>query len=331
MRADRLLSIMLLLQNYRRMTARELSRRLSVSERTIHRDMEALSGAGIPVVAERGTGGGWSLLDDYRTSLTGLNEVEIRALFMAQPPRLLADLGLDKAGEGAFIKLLAALPQSQRGSVEFMRQRIHIDPTGWQRFEENVALLPVLQQAVWEEHELSISYRRSDGATVERVVQPLGLVAKGSVWYLVAAVEGETRTYRVSRVQAARLTGQRCQRPTDFDLAAYWEQSKTEFVANLPRYPAVLRAAANLLPKIRSWRFTQVEDVSQPDERGCLTVRVRFEIEDEACEYVLSCGARVEVIEPPALRERVRQAALEIVTLYGAGGYSPSTNPQTAS
>ncbi|MBI5667145.1 MAG: YafY family transcriptional regulator [Chloroflexi bacterium] len=319
MRADRLLSIMLLLQNYHRLTARELARRLSVSERTIHRDMEALSGAGIPVVAERGTGGGWSLLDNYRTSLTGLTEAEIRALFMTHPPRLLADLGLDKAGEGAFIKLLAALPQSQRGSVEFMRQRIHIDPTGWQRFEDNAALLPLLQQAVWEECELSLTYRRSDGTTVERVVQPLGLVAKGSVWYLVAAVGGEPRTYRASRIEAARLTGQRCDRPVDFDLAAYWEQSKSEFVANLPRYPAVLRTAADLLPRMRAWRFTQVEEVSQPDERGCVTVHIRFEIEDEACDYVLSCGARVEVIEPPALRERVRQAARAILALYGEG------------
>lgn len=317
MRADRLISIMLLLQSYRQMTARELARRLRVSERTIHRDMEALSGAGIPVVAERGAGGGWSLLDGYRTSLTGLNEAEIRALFVAQAPRLLADLGLDKASEGAFSKLLAALPQSRRGGVTFMRQRIHIDPTGWQRFEEIVAFLPLLQEAVWDDRELNITYRRSDGTGVERVVQPLGLVAKGSVWYLVALVDSAIRTYRVSRIEAARLTGQGCERPADFDLAAYWEQSKTEFVANLPRYPAVLRAAPDLLPRIHSWRFTQIEDVSQPDERGWVMVRVRFELEDEARDYVLSGGTRVKVIEPPALREQVRQAAQAVVAMYG--------------
>lgn len=316
MRADRLISIVLQLQTHGRLTAGALAEQLDVSERTIYRDMEALSGAGIPVVAERGTGGGWSLLDNYRTSLTGLNEAEIHALFMTQPPRFLADLGLEKAAEGALMKLLASLPLRQRGNVAFMRQRIHIDPTGWQKFEENAEFLSMLQEAVWEDRELALTYRRGDGEQVERVVHPLGLVAKGSVWYLVASVEGEIRSYRVSRIQEARTTGQPSQRPPDFDLTAYWEQSKAELVARLPRYPVVLRAKPELLPKIRSWRYTHVEAVSPPDEQGNVTICVRFEIEDDARECVLSCGARVEVLDPPALREQVINAAREIIALY---------------
>ena len=142
MRADRLLSIVLLLQANRQLTSRELARRLEVAERTIHRDMEALSAAGIPVVAERGARGGWSLLGEYRTNLTGLNEAEVQSLFVIKPPRLLADLKLEKAAERALLKLLAALPSIHRRGAERARQRIYVDVTGWHRPEEAVPLLP---------------------------------------------------------------------------------------------------------------------------------------------------------------------------------------------
>src|SRR5690348_7589110 len=158
MRADRLLSILLLLQVHRRITAGELARRLEVSERTIHRDMQALGMAGIPVTAERGTGGGWRLLAEYRTNLTGLNEAEIQALFLTRPPRVLADLGLDKAAEAGLIKLLAAMPSVSRRGAEDVRQRIHVDVSGWSQSAESVPLLPVLQDAVWQERRLRMSY-----------------------------------------------------------------------------------------------------------------------------------------------------------------------------
>ena len=153
MRADRLLSILLLLQVHQRMTTRDLAKRLEVSERTIHRDMEALSTAGIPVAAERGTDGGWFLLEEYRTNLTGLNEAEIQALFV-KPSRLLADLGLGKASEAAFIKLLAALPSMYRRDAEYIRQRIHVDMSGWRRSEEAIPCLPTLQEAIWQERKV---------------------------------------------------------------------------------------------------------------------------------------------------------------------------------
>src|SRR2546423_8119896 len=135
MRAERLLSIVLLLQSYHQLTARDLARRLEVSERTIHRDMDALSFAGIPVIAERGVGGGWSLMGEYRTNLTGLNEAEIQSLFVTKPSRLLADLNLEKAAEGALLKLLVSLPSMYRRGAEQMRQRIYVDVTGWSRSE----------------------------------------------------------------------------------------------------------------------------------------------------------------------------------------------------
>ena len=182
MRADRLLSILLLLQVNRRMTAGALAERLEVSERTIYRDMDALSAAGVPVLAERGVGGGWTLIESYETKLTGLNQAEIQSLFLT--PARVSDLGLHQAGESALIKLIAAMPAMSRRSAEYARQRIHIDSTGWSRSTENIANMPVVQDAIWQERRLAIHYDRGECQTVERIVDPLGLVAKGSAWYL---------------------------------------------------------------------------------------------------------------------------------------------------
>jgi predicted DNA-binding transcriptional regulator YafY len=316
MRADRLLSILLLLQVERRVTARELAKRLEVSERTILRDMDALSAAGIPVTSERGTNGGWSLVEEYRTNLTGLNDAEIQALFLTQPPRLLADLGLDKASEAALIKLLAALPSVKRRDAEYVRQRIYVDAGGWGRYDESFPFLPVLQEAVWEERKLRLWYKRSDGEAVERLVDPLGLVAKSNIWYLVAGVEGEIRTYRVSRIEDAQLLPEACTRPADFDLAGYWRQSAAEFVKNLPRYAATVRAAPEVLPKLKSLRFARVEQEYPPDEQGWIRLDMNFEVIEEATDNVLSLGPSIEVIAPEELRQRVLAFARGIVALY---------------
>jgi len=318
MRADRLLSILLLLQVHRRQTARELAHRLEVSERTIHRDMEALSAAGFPVFAERGTGGGWMLVEGYKTNLTGLNKDEIQALFLTKPLRVLADLGLDKASDAAMLKLSAALPSAHRDNAEHARQRIHIDPAGWNRAEEAVRLLPMLQQAVWQERKLRFTYERGGGCDpVERLADPLGLVAKGSAWYLVAAVEGEIRSYRVSRIVDAELTDDRCIRPNDFDLAGYWEQSTVNFKAQLPQYTAVVRAHPDVFPRLRfAGRFARIGQAEAPDADGWRRVTLRFDVEEMAVEWALSFGAMLEVLEPAILREKVIAAAKSLLVFY---------------
>lgn len=318
MRADRLLSILLLLQAYRRLTARDLAERLEVSERTILRDMEALSHAGIPVFAERGTGGGWSLLGEYRTNLTGLNEAEVQALFLARSPQVLDDLGLSKAAEGALLKLLAAVPSTAQQNADAARTRIHVDVSGWQhRPEEAVPLLPLLQQAVWQERKLLMTYQRGDCDAVERLVDPLGLVAKGSVWYFVAGVDDTVRTYRVSRVARVALTEQPCARPTDFDLAAYWQQSNREFKASLPQYHATLRVQADTVLRLYyGGRFARVEQVGEPDGEGRVLVRMRFQFAEEACEFALGFGAQVEVIEPIELRAKIVEMARQVMEFY---------------
>jgi len=317
MRADRLLSIMLRLQAHRRMTARELAEQFEVSQRTIYRDMEALSAAGVPVIAERGIGGGWALLEGYRTKLTGLNQAEIQALFLAKPFRLLADLGLSKASEAAFTKLLVALPAMYRRDAEYVRERIHVDGAGWRQLEENVPFLSTLQEAIWQERKLQLTYHRSDGEAVERLVDPLGLVAKRSVWYLVAAVEGEMRTYRVSRVQSATITDQPFVRPQAFDLGEYWEESKARLAEGIPRYPVTVRVDPAILPRLRNaGRWSRIEQIDPLDSEGWNKVVIRFDLEEDACEYVLSFGPQIEVLEPQALRQKVISLAKGVLEVY---------------
>lgn len=317
MRADRLLSILMLLQIHSRLTARDLAERLEVSERTIHRDMDALGSAGVPVVAERGKNGGWSLLSDYQTTLTGLNLAEIQALFLPKQTHLLADLGWSQAFEAALLKLLAALPAANRQQAEVVSQRIHVDPTGWHRWEEEMSAFPVLQAAVWQERQVFLSYERGDGKQIERLVNPLGLVAKGSVWYLVAVAEEEVRSYRISRVQSVVLTDSQCVRPVGFNLAEYWQQSMVEFKANLPYYRVMVRVAPEAISWLRyAGYFARIEQMDAPDADGWVPVSLRFDVEKAACAYVLGFGALMEVVEPLELRDRVLQAAKETIASY---------------
>ena len=314
MRADRLLSILLLLQANGRMTASTLAKRLEVSERTILRDMDALSGAGVPVTAERGAGGGWRLIDGYQTKLTGLTPVEIQTLFLGRPPKLLADLGLKEAAEGAWIKLHAALPREVRQQAEFVRQRILIDPRGWRDSGESLACLPVLLESLWRGRQLRFVYERStDGG--ERVVTPLGLVARASAWYLVADKAGQRRTYRVSRIREAAVLDNPCAQPSGFDLAAHWEQSSSEFRERLPSFLATFRVHQSAIAWIRHRGWRVVEETPEGDR---FRVRMRFEIEDEAVHLALALGGGVELLEPAALRSRVRAGAEALMRAYGA-------------
>lgn len=317
MRADRLLSILMMLQVHGRLTARDLAEQLEVSERTIHRDMEALSSAGVPVVAQRGQGGGWGLLDSYQTTLTGLNLAEIQALFLPKPTHLLADLGWNQAFDAALLKLLATLPAANRQQAELVSQRIHLDPTGWQRWDEEMAAFPILQTAIWQERQLQLVYERSDGKLVERVINPLGLVAKGSVWYFIASVDEQVRSYRISRIQSATLTEFPSLRPSEFNLADYWQRSLVEFKANLPRFEVMIRVAPQVLPRLRyAGYFAKIEQIGSPDIAGWIPVAMRFDAPEAACAYVLGFGAQMEVLEPLELRDQIIQTAKEAISLY---------------
>lgn len=315
MRADRLLSILMLLQVHRHLTAGELSRRLEVSERTILRDMDALSASGIPVLASRGRSGGWRLLEPFRTNLTGLNIAEISALFLDAPSSLLGDLGLRQASEAAAIKLLAAMPAAQRQRAEAARQRIHVDPSGWHGGAEAVPSLPVLQEAVWQDLRVRVRYLRGrDVKPVERLLDPLGLVAKGSSWYLVGRIEDSVRTYRVARIVSVELLTERFERPDDFDLAGYWAESSAGFIARLPRYTMVARFDPSVVDTLQHGaRFVQSERLADDDPEGWTRLRLTFQFEQEAAGFVLSFGGRCQVVGPPELGELVRELARQVV------------------
>jgi predicted DNA-binding transcriptional regulator YafY len=310
-RADRLISTLLLLQVHGRLTARDLAERLEISERTVLRDMDALSAAGVPVVADRGPGGGWRLVDGYQTKLTGLTEAEIQTLFVAHPPQLLAALGLGSAAEAAWLKLQAALPVASQQQAERARRSILIDPRGWQE-SQSIASLPVLLDALWRGRRVRFIYDRGLGEPGERLVNPLGLVARGSVWYLVASRDDELRTYRVSRMRDATLDEQQSSSPANFDLAAYWESSTVEFRERLPRYYATFLVAPSVMrwARYRGWRLE--EEHAEGDR---VRIRVRFDAEEEALQFALSFGADIEVIEPE-LRDKVLEAARNTVERY---------------
>lgn len=315
MRADRLLSILLLLQTNTRLTGRELATRLEVSERTIHRDMEALSTAGVPVIAERGAAGGWSLLESYRTNLTGLNLSEIQALFVAAPSHLMTDLGLRQASETALIKLLASLPGDRsRHDAAFMRQRIHIDGAGWNQEPEQVDWLPAVQEALWQERKLFLSYQRNDETVVDRLVDPLGLVAKGRIWYLVASVDDQTRTYRISRIQDAEITHEVSERPADFDLPAFWKESMSDFKANLPRYCVTFCVNPAILHEMRY--MGHIEHVHPAAHDGWQAVEMRFDVELQARAFALGFGGQLIVLSPHELRETVLRLAGEVLNQH---------------
>jgi predicted DNA-binding transcriptional regulator YafY len=284
--------------------------------------MEALSIAGVPVVAERGAGGGWALVEGYRTNLTGLNDAEIRSLFAATPTRLLSDLSLDKAADAAHVKLLAALPAASRALAEYARERIHVDAAGWGSAEERAPHLRTIQEAVWQGRRLSISYARGrERPDAELTVDPLGLVAKGGVWYMVAAFEGEVRSYRASRVRSARLSGEAASRPEGFDLAAFWAESVARFQTETPRYFATLRAHKSVVPVLHyAGRFSRVEEAAEPDAEGWATVRMRFQFEEDACGLALGFGTKVEVLEPVELRAKVLEMAERVAAFYKGRG-----------
>lgn len=328
MRADRLVSILLLLQMHGRLTARTLAERLEVSERTVERDMEALSIAGVPVFATRGRHGGWQLIDTYRTDLTGLTDEELRSLMAATTPRLIAGLGLGMPAERALIKLLATLPATRRQEAERARSYIHVDPTGWRRHEEVAPTLPELDRALRLDRRISFDYERMDGATAERVGDPLGLVAKGSVWYLVAAVDDQPRTYRASRIRDVRVLDEPIRRPGDFDLEGYWGRSRTDFEARLPAHFATLRVSPGALPWLDGgWlRYSRVVEVSDPEPDGRVRVRMRADSVEILQALALGVGSRGEVLDPEELRNFVLAEARAIAARAASerGGHHDS-------
>lgn len=319
MRADRLLSIMLLLNANGRMTAADLSDQLEVSERTIYRDLDALTTAGIPVFAQSGTNGGIYLDEDYRVSLTALSHQELQALFVSAGSGALDAIGLRQSG--ALLKLFASLPSRQQSEVERLRQRLHMDPANWFQVVDPPRFLPLLQQAVWEDRRIQAHYQPVESADGDRVLDAYALVAKANIWYLVAKKpEAETskmRNFRVARVETLELLDERFERDAAFDLATYWRETCEKFeressVSN-PLYHTRLRVHPEMFWYFPGYMEGSYEKVGQPDAEGWFTVSARFANTYDARTRVMGLGAMVEVIEPDELRDGVIKTAQAIL------------------
>lgn len=305
MRASRLLSLLLLLQARGQMTVRELAEKLGMSERTVQRDSQALAAAGIPIVSVRGPAGGYRLERGYRTRLTGLDASEVEALFVGPA----AELGLGHELAAARLKLLASLPADLQEHAGRAEQLFHVDSRGWFREQERVPHLPVIAGALWRGRRLDIRYREH-AAVVSRRLDPLGLVLKAGVWYLLARRRGEERVYRVSRIVAARERSELYLRPAEFDLADAWARRSEAFERGRRQIEVTLRVPRS---QVRYLRATQVvEDGERP------TIIARFEGIDHAVHSLLAYGAQAEVLAPRALRRKIAATAAEIAALYAA-------------
>ena len=312
------MALLFVLQRRRAATVPELARELGISERTAYRDVAALREAGVPVWTETGRHGGVRLVDGWRSHLDGLTSREAAALFAGGVPRVLADLGLGTAVSAAHAKVAATLPAGLREQAEHVARCFHLDAPGWFRREEETEHLASLARAVWAQRRLRITYRRG-AEEVERVLEPLGLVLKAGVWYLVARPAdagtpdgdlddgGGARTYRVARVLGTVELEERFERPAGFDLASWWERSSAQFERSLQRTavrvrlsPRGLRALPAVLePDVAA---AALAGAGEPDGEGWREVELRLEDPVVAAGQLLALGDGVEVLAPPAAR-----------------------------
>jgi predicted DNA-binding transcriptional regulator YafY len=322
MRADRLISIVLLLQTHERMTAEQLRRELEVSVRTIYRDITALNQAGIPIYTDRGPGGGISLLESYRTTLTGMNEDETRALFMLNIPQALVDLGVDRPLKSALLKLAGALPPRQQLAQAHTQQRIYLDTTPWQEAAEPAPHLAVLHEAAWKDKKVRLVFQGSFDTQIEIELEPFGLVAKMNTWYLVGKADGHLRVLRVADILMVKALDEIFTREENFDLAAYWQEWCTDSLKRRPMYQVKLKMAPGLIAKLKfyldetiKFSISGSEDV---DQNSWKVVTISYENYFQARESILNFGRAAEVLEPEVLKLSVIDFARQILDFYQA-------------
>jgi predicted DNA-binding transcriptional regulator YafY len=321
MLASRLLSLLMLLQSRGRMSAPALARQLEVSVRTVYRDIDSLSAAGVPVYGEPGRNGGYQLRDGWRTQLTGLTSGEARALFLAGLPGPAKALGMGEAAASAHLKLMAALPGDWQADAERVGSRFHLDPVDWFRDAAPADHLREVAQAVWNEQRLRMRYE-SWTEVAEREIDPLGLVLKAGAWYVVGRRGRVARTYRLSNMHEVQLLRQRFKRPREFDLATYWAEATQRFEEGVYRDFATLRASAAGLKRLQGFSPVVAQAVQRmahaPDADGWVTLTVPIESVEHAAREMLRLGSEAEVLQPPELRARLRTQAAQMAALYSA-------------
>ncbi len=315
MRADRLISILILLQANKKLTANELSKKLEVSVRTIYRDIDILSGIGVPVFAEKGVNGGIGLLGDYKTSLTGINKNELLSLFIPTSDKILEDLGVENLKYSAMLKILGNSSPNELTNYENMQNYIYIDMNTWSEtgIIVNVDLLSTIQNAIWSTKLLKILYRKTDH-TKEAVLNPLGLVCKRSIWYLIAINEDIIKTYKVSSIESARLLDQAFIRPKDFDLRSYWHSSTKNFKVSIPKHCFTFKVNPRILHQIKERPFITIQDITENE--GGVYIKINFDAQWQGVEFAFGYGKDIEIIEPMEAIAEIKKKAEEVIGLY---------------
>lgn len=319
MRASRLLSVMMLLQAHGRISAQTLADQLEVSVRTVYRDVDHLSAAGVPVTATRGAAGGFELLDGWRTRLTGLTPHEAQAMFLAGAPGPAKQLGLGDAAASAQLKLLAALPPHWQEDARRVGERLHLDPVGWYRTADRAEHLSAVAEAVWTDRRLRIRYESWKGVS-DRVIEPFGLVQKAGEWYAVARSNKQLRTFRLSGIHQLEMRPGKFVRPRKFDLARHWAASIERFEAGLYRGTAVLRITALGMQRLKGFSAAVAAAAARTqsivDADGWSQVTIPIESIDYAAIELLRLGTEGEVLKPKELRKRMANTVRALAQIY---------------
>jgi predicted DNA-binding transcriptional regulator YafY len=319
MRADRLLSLLMLLQTHGKSPAAELAKELNVSVRTIYRDLQALERAGIPIYTQSGPGGGCGMLEEFRTDLTGLTEGEVRALFLLNVPGPIAELGLSQEFKGALHKLAASIPGPLRGDDSWVRQRIYLDWESPKSPDWPETDLITIQKALWQDRKMLLTLELGFETIVEQLVEPYGLVNRDGVWFLICKRVDQFRVYHVSRIQDTVILNESFVRDEEFNLKRFWAGWWETHEANRPSYKVTARvsgAIRELFPR----RFF-IEDQTLESAVGAAsgewtTVNLHFTSIHEARRWILASGCGLEVLEPEGLRQSIIDFADQISAVY---------------
>ena len=315
MKADRLISILMLLQVHKQLTANDLAKRLEVSVRTIYRDIESLSSLGIPIFTDRGTNGGIKLLGDYQTTLSGINKDELYSLFIPTGDKVLDDLGIGKLKDSTMIKLLGSSSTYQMNEIKNIQNYIFIDMYTWGEnpLKVDTAILSILKEGIWNSKVLNIAYRKIN-ETKDVILNPLGLVCKRGIWYLIGENNEIIKTYKVSNIESALLTDILFDRPKDFNLEKHWKSSTSNFKSSIPKHTFTFKVNPSIVNHIKARQFISISNIVVEDDN--IYMDINFDAIFQGIEFAFGYGKEIEIIYPIDARAEIKKKSYEITKLY---------------
>ncbi|MGL5379847.1 helix-turn-helix transcriptional regulator [Clostridium sp.] len=315
MKADRLISILMLLQVHKQLTANDLAKRLEVSVRTIYRDVESLSSLGIPIFTDRGSNGGIKLLGDYQTTLTGINKDEIYSLFIPTGDKILEDLGIKKVKHSTMLKLLGSSSASQLSEIKNIQNYIYIDMYSWGEnpIKIDTDILSTLQTGIWNSKVLNIVYRKIN-ETKNVILNPLGLVCKRGIWYLIGENSEIIKTYKVSNIESALVTDESFDRPSDFNLEKHWKSSTSNFKNSIPKHTFTFKVNPSIINHIKERQFISISNIKIEDDD--VYMDIKFDAIFQGLEFAFGYGKDIEIISPTTAIDDMKKISSEILDLY---------------